>query len=433
MTSDEFKVVVTTNVPHGTRILLLSDCCHSGTVVDFSAREWRGFQAISIVAWLDAETSDDAGRGGIFTNDMLTATESLCRRRQKCSVDALFKEIVQSDKQNFDSKIYLSVQTMNGTSCETSMWPLLPPSSYEAPSKPGGEHVQQGCRDLQAECEFVEKPQEACPDASASVQLFFTEVSSGAQKVQCLNNALEKSNEILKEELKGLNSKVAALKARHDIFFDEEHSQLVNNGVVGEDDSLVMVSPQAFRDLDCEQPAQRANVQRASMRVTFEAAFVAAEMLSASDLTLPTLLGKRGSETETLEEEARQTLDHGPKWRELRMRTGVTPGVVKERRAFYERSQEVAAIVDGKASAPEPDAPLDTAGAASAVAADEFADGEFLASREVRLEAEASATEARLEAVAAAAADMKFKAEAVTGDFQTWPRLWSQDRRENLR
>merc|ERR1712024_227427 len=77
MTDDQFCDIVTDCVDESVKVLVLSDCCHSGTISDLLADGWQGIKAISMSGCMDDQTSGDTGNGGIFTHSMLLAIQQL--------------------------------------------------------------------------------------------------------------------------------------------------------------------------------------------------------------------------------------------------------------------------------------------------------------------------------------------------------------------
>merc|ERR1719428_2087342 len=67
LVGDELAVAITSSFDPGVDILLITDCCHSGTIGDLEKAIWRPFRAVSISACQDYQTSIDTGPGGALT------------------------------------------------------------------------------------------------------------------------------------------------------------------------------------------------------------------------------------------------------------------------------------------------------------------------------------------------------------------------------
>jgi hypothetical protein len=141
---DDFAQIMTSSVPKGVNVIIISDCCHSGTVADFSKPEWLGHRAISMSGCQDKETSGDTGKGGIFTHSLLLGVEKLNKfcsgaqadnrtQGQPYSVGTLFRASLDSDDHIFKSPQHLTMQAVPGLSFDAMQWPLLPPRDYQAP------------------------------------------------------------------------------------------------------------------------------------------------------------------------------------------------------------------------------------------------------------------------------------------------------------
>jgi hypothetical protein len=54
---DDFAKLVTGSVHADTNVLILADCCHSGTVADLNKPLWQGYRVASISGCTDKQTS----------------------------------------------------------------------------------------------------------------------------------------------------------------------------------------------------------------------------------------------------------------------------------------------------------------------------------------------------------------------------------------
>jgi len=131
---DDFAKAVSSSVSRGTNIVVISDCCHSGTVADLGRPEWRGHRAISISGCTDKQTSGDTGSGGIFTHALLLAIQKLNKKGlRKYSLQDLYVTTLAKDDKIFRSPQDITLHTVPGFSSDGMEWPLVPPESYKAP------------------------------------------------------------------------------------------------------------------------------------------------------------------------------------------------------------------------------------------------------------------------------------------------------------
>mmetsp|Transcript_64001 Transcript_64001/g.139156 ORF Transcript_64001/g.139156 Transcript_64001/m.139156 type:complete len:431 (+) Transcript_64001:55-1347(+) len=141
MTDDIFSDIVTSSLRYrSTCTVIISDCCHSGTIGDLGAPSWQGRPAVSISGCRDFQTSGDVGVGGIFSHSMMRAIEKLQQLgNDNYSIGKLFSATLVMDDQLFDSEQDITIDRTAGISESEIKWPLIPLSSYQAPyrAKPG--------------------------------------------------------------------------------------------------------------------------------------------------------------------------------------------------------------------------------------------------------------------------------------------------------
>jgi len=122
MTDDEFADIVTGCVDPEVKIILLCDCCHSGTIGDFGSADWDGFQALSMSGCRDSQTSGDTGRGGIFTHALLLAIQQMQEDQEDdYSVAQLYNVQLEKDDEVFDSAQDITVK-WTSNSMELKIW-----------------------------------------------------------------------------------------------------------------------------------------------------------------------------------------------------------------------------------------------------------------------------------------------------------------------
>merc|ERR550532_218698 len=105
MVDDDFSELLTGAFEEEVKIIILTDCCHSGTIADFETGDWTNRQAVSITGCLDDQTSGDIGKGGIFTHSMLLAIGALKDDGEDSySVAKLYNRTIEKDDEVFASK-----------------------------------------------------------------------------------------------------------------------------------------------------------------------------------------------------------------------------------------------------------------------------------------------------------------------------------------
>jgi len=135
MTDDDFADLITETVHPDVNILIICDCCHSGTIGDFEDPCWDNFKAVSTSGCKDSQTSGDTGQGGIFTHALLLAIQDFADNGDSdYSVGQLYNIQLDKDDETFDSKQDI---TLNWTSklagAQGMAWPMIPDEGYVAP------------------------------------------------------------------------------------------------------------------------------------------------------------------------------------------------------------------------------------------------------------------------------------------------------------
>jgi len=143
MTDDELADIITENVPPSCKVLIITDCCHSGTIADLDREQWNDFQAISMTGCMDNQTSGDMGKGGIFTHSMLVSIQKLLESgHDEFSVGKLYNTTLTYDDRIFNSPQDISMQYSNGCNPSQVKFPLIPQGPYISPMMAAKRDVQ---------------------------------------------------------------------------------------------------------------------------------------------------------------------------------------------------------------------------------------------------------------------------------------------------
>jgi hypothetical protein len=136
LTDDDFAEAITDACDEGVKILIMCDCCHSGTIGDFQSdmETWEGHTALSMSGCADDQTSGDVG-GGIWTHSLLMAIQQLQEEGvEEYSIAQLYNKQLAKDDQVFNSQQDIQLKWSKDLGGATNMeWPLVPKAPYVAP------------------------------------------------------------------------------------------------------------------------------------------------------------------------------------------------------------------------------------------------------------------------------------------------------------
>lgn len=132
MTDDDFADIIIQNLPSTVRLVVLTDCCHSGTIADLTKEGWLNRHAICLSGCRADETSGDIGIGGIFTHSMLLAIEKLGKYGDY-SVGELYNSTIKQDDSVFHSAQNVQIHCSDAVAPNQMAWPLVPIGPYESP------------------------------------------------------------------------------------------------------------------------------------------------------------------------------------------------------------------------------------------------------------------------------------------------------------
>jgi len=142
LTDDEFVDILIASIPEGVTLIILADCCHSGTIVDLQKSAWSTRHAIAICGCTDQQTSSDIGMGGIFTHSMLLAMEKLCQD-DHYSVGKLYNTTVKENERIFHGGQSITIHCSSATAPNKQPWPFVPQGPYQSPLRSAKNMVEQ--------------------------------------------------------------------------------------------------------------------------------------------------------------------------------------------------------------------------------------------------------------------------------------------------
>jgi hypothetical protein len=133
MIDDVFCDTITGSIGD-TPCLILTDCCHSGTIADLTDKQWNGHKAIAFSGCTDTQTSGDTGHGGIMTTSMLLAIAELRESgAETYTLGTLYNATLKKDDFTFNSPQDISISSAPGFDHNKIAWPMVPGEDWEAP------------------------------------------------------------------------------------------------------------------------------------------------------------------------------------------------------------------------------------------------------------------------------------------------------------
>eukprot|EP00933_Yihiella_yeosuensis_P083542 TRINITY_DN97781_c0_g1_i1.p1 TRINITY_DN97781_c0_g1~~TRINITY_DN97781_c0_g1_i1.p1 ORF type:complete len:315 (+),score=25.54 TRINITY_DN97781_c0_g1_i1:88-1032(+) len=131
-TDDELSCLIRDYFNPETRIVLVVDACHSGTIADFGKAEFAGRPYCSLAAVKDEQEAQDiVGKGGAFTSALLETVETMVSREGRLAFSCieLYNRTFQSYGSRFDRQDFQIEMPVN-TDPDTLSWPLVPPKGW---------------------------------------------------------------------------------------------------------------------------------------------------------------------------------------------------------------------------------------------------------------------------------------------------------------
>jgi len=83
LVDDDFADALDEALDEDVRVLVITDCCHSGTIADVDTHDWGARRICAFAACRDSEESTDTGRGGVLSKAIEYAVRELAFTKGK--------------------------------------------------------------------------------------------------------------------------------------------------------------------------------------------------------------------------------------------------------------------------------------------------------------------------------------------------------------
>lgn len=196
MSDDVFAATICECMNPDVKVLILADCCHSGTIADFNSDIWaeREIEAVSITGCMDKQTSGDMGKGGIFTHSMLMAIDKLQQAGENdYDVKELYNATLAEDDEVFSSPQDITLSKSSPATYADFDWPLIPLREYDAPLNQaagavmgGGGKPPQGALSPESLADFIQGNPQMLQQLGVSPQMLQMLLGDGRLDVNAL-------------------------------------------------------------------------------------------------------------------------------------------------------------------------------------------------------------------------------------------------------